>query len=92
MVRREQQQGVSGDSDRTVEVKNHLACAWDVERTGGLCGLRRVAWHWKLGWFAVGWACLMAVMGPWGAHPRSGDGVGAAIHRGEWPVPEQPRG
>ncbi len=27
----------------------------------------RVAWHRKLGWFAVGWACLMAVMGPWAA-------------------------
>ena len=27
----------------------------------------RVAWHRKLGWLAVGWACLMAVMGPWGA-------------------------
>jgi hypothetical protein len=27
----------------------------------------RVAWHRKLGWFAAGWACLMAVMGPWGA-------------------------
>jgi len=26
----------------------------------------RVAWHKKLGWFAAGWACLMAVMGPWG--------------------------
>ena len=27
----------------------------------------RVAWHRKLGWFAAGWACLMAVMGPWAA-------------------------
>lgn len=27
----------------------------------------RVAWHRKLGWFAAGWACLMAVMGPWEA-------------------------
>lgn len=27
----------------------------------------RVAWHRKLGWFAAGWAGLMAVMGPWGA-------------------------
>ncbi len=27
----------------------------------------RVVWHRKLGWFAAGWACLMAVMGPWGA-------------------------
>ncbi len=26
-----------------------------------------VAWHRKLGWFAAGWACLMAVMGPWAA-------------------------
>lgn len=25
----------------------------------------RVAWHRKLGWFSAGWACLMAVMGPW---------------------------
>ena len=25
----------------------------------------RVAWHRKLGWFAAGWACLMAVLGPW---------------------------
>jgi len=24
----------------------------------------RVAWHRKLGWFAAGWACLMAVIGP----------------------------
>ncbi|WP_263357363.1 hypothetical protein [Acidicapsa ligni] len=27
----------------------------------------RVAWHRRLGWFAAGWACLMAVMGPWAA-------------------------
>jgi len=27
----------------------------------------RVRWHRKFGWFAVGWACLMAVMGPWAA-------------------------
>jgi hypothetical protein len=27
----------------------------------------RVAWHRSFGWFAVGWACLMAVMGPWAA-------------------------
>lgn len=27
----------------------------------------RVALHRKLGWFAGGWACLMAVMGPWAA-------------------------
>jgi hypothetical protein len=27
----------------------------------------RVAWHRKLGWVAAGWACLMAVMGPWAA-------------------------
>jgi hypothetical protein len=27
----------------------------------------RVAWHRKLGWFAAGWASLMAVMGPWAA-------------------------
>ena len=26
----------------------------------------RVAWHRKLGWFMAGWACLMAVLGPWG--------------------------
>jgi len=26
-----------------------------------------VAWHRKLGWFAAGWACLMAVLGPWAA-------------------------
>ena len=25
----------------------------------------RVSLHRKLGWFAVGWACLMAVLGPW---------------------------
>jgi hypothetical protein len=25
----------------------------------------RVALHRKLGWFAAGWACLMAVLGPW---------------------------
>ncbi len=25
----------------------------------------RVVWHRKLGWFAAGWACLMAVVGPW---------------------------
>lgn len=24
-------------------------------------------WHRKFGWFAAGWACLMAVMGPWAA-------------------------
>ena len=27
----------------------------------------RVAWHRKMGWFAAGWACLMAVYGPWAA-------------------------
>jgi hypothetical protein len=27
----------------------------------------RVAWHRRLGWFAAGWACLMAVIGPWAA-------------------------
>ncbi len=27
----------------------------------------RVALHKKLGWFAAGWACLMAVLGPWAA-------------------------
>lgn len=27
----------------------------------------RVSWHHKFGWFAAGWACLMAVMGPWAA-------------------------
>ncbi len=27
----------------------------------------RVAWHRKFGWFAVFWACLMAVLGPWAA-------------------------
>ena len=25
----------------------------------------RVAFHRKFGWFATGWACLMAVLGPW---------------------------
>jgi len=24
-----------------------------------------VTWHRKLGWFMAGWACLMAVLGPW---------------------------
>jgi hypothetical protein len=27
----------------------------------------RVAWHRKMGWVAAGWACLMAIMGPWAA-------------------------
>ncbi len=27
----------------------------------------RVAWHRKMGWVAAGWACLMAVFGPWAA-------------------------
>lgn len=27
----------------------------------------RIAGHRRLGWFAAGWACLMAVMGPWAA-------------------------
>ena len=27
----------------------------------------RVALHRRLGWIATGWACLMAVMGPWAA-------------------------
>lgn len=27
----------------------------------------RVAWHKKLGWLAAGWACFMAVLGPWAA-------------------------
>jgi hypothetical protein len=27
----------------------------------------RVAWHRRLGWFVAGWACVMAVMGPWAA-------------------------
>src|SRR5271167_4114213 len=26
-----------------------------------------VAWHRRLGWFAAGWACVMAVIGPWAA-------------------------
>jgi hypothetical protein len=26
-----------------------------------------VAWHRTLGWIAVGWACLMGVLGPWAA-------------------------
>ena len=26
----------------------------------------RVGWHRRLGWFSAGWACLLAVMGPWG--------------------------
>jgi hypothetical protein len=25
----------------------------------------RVGWHRRFGWFAAGWACLMAVVGPW---------------------------
>jgi hypothetical protein len=25
----------------------------------------RIAWHRSLGWFAAGWACLMAIVGPW---------------------------
>jgi len=27
----------------------------------------RVPWHRKLGWFMAGWACVMAVIGPWAA-------------------------
>jgi hypothetical protein len=27
----------------------------------------RVRWHMKMGWFAVGWASVMAVLGPWAA-------------------------
>ena len=27
----------------------------------------RVAWHRKLGWLTAGWACLIAVLGPWAA-------------------------
>lgn len=27
----------------------------------------RIAWHRKLGWFMAGWACLMVILGPWGA-------------------------
>jgi hypothetical protein len=27
----------------------------------------RIAWHRKLGWFLAGWACLMVILGPWGA-------------------------
>ena len=27
----------------------------------------RIAWHRKLGWLLAGWACLMAILGPWGA-------------------------
>jgi hypothetical protein len=27
----------------------------------------RVAWHRRFGWFAAGWAGLMAIMGPWAA-------------------------
>lgn len=27
----------------------------------------RVGWHRTMGWFAAGWACLMAVLGPWAA-------------------------
>lgn len=25
----------------------------------------KVSWHRRFGWFAVGWVCLMAVLGPW---------------------------
>ena len=25
----------------------------------------RVDWHMKFGWFAAGWVCLMAIVGPW---------------------------
>lgn len=25
----------------------------------------RVRWHMTMGWFALGWACVMAVVGPW---------------------------
>lgn len=28
---------------------------------------QRVDWHRKFGWFLVGWACLMGVLGPWAA-------------------------
>jgi hypothetical protein len=27
----------------------------------------RIEWHRKFGWFLAGWACLMAVLGPWAA-------------------------
>lgn len=41
----------------------------------------RIAWHRVFGWFLAGWACLMAILGPWAAmagqavdpHPLSKD-------------------
>jgi len=27
----------------------------------------RVAWHRRMGWVTAGWACMMAVLGPWAA-------------------------
>ena len=26
-----------------------------------------VSWHMRVGWFAAGWACLIAILGPWAA-------------------------
>ncbi len=42
----------------------------------------RVAWHRKLGVFAVGWACLMAVMGP-----AAFIAIVAQARQAPWPLP-----
>jgi hypothetical protein len=43
----------------------------------------RVSWHMKMGWFAVGWACVMAVVGPWAAI------AWLAVHRHNFSLPPQ---
>ena len=39
----------------------------------------RVALHRKLGWLVAGWACLMAVMGPWAAMASQATTVNAPV-------------
>lgn len=39
----------------------------------------RVALHRKLGWFLVGWACVMAVMGPWAAMASQAHNISSPV-------------
>lgn len=50
----------------------------------------RVAWHKKLGWFAAGWAGLMAVLGPWAGMASASYFLGFHF-AGSRPVPSTPQ-
>ena len=54
---------------RVVDVHAGIFTVWLLLLTAQvlLVAGNRVSLHRKLGWFAAGWACLMAVFGPWAA-------------------------